>query len=102
MEREPEKIGCFIEKFIQGLEKKRKRYGERKKILQILEEKIRKDIGNHIIVGEIKRKKMVIEVDSPIWLYELSQRKEEILRVVKEVMGKKRVKDVILRVGNGK
>ncbi|MEK6576256.1 MAG: DUF721 domain-containing protein, partial [Nitrospirota bacterium] len=68
-----------------------KRWGE------IMGEKI----ANHTIPGQIRYKKLYIEVDNPVWMHQLLFLKDEILNRVNRSIGREIINEVRFKLGTG-
>lgn len=69
-----------------------KRWGE------IMGEKI----ANHTIPGQIRYKKLYIEVDNPVWMHQLLFLKDEILNRVNRSIGREIINEVRFKLGTGR
>ncbi len=69
-----------------------KRWGE------IMGEKI----ANHTIPGQIRYKKLYIEVDNPVWMHQLLFLKDEILNRVNRTIGREIINEVRFKLGTGR
>ncbi len=96
--REPRKLEGILESLLKEIEKKKRWNLNRAEIFRLLEEKILKGISHHIKFGEIKRGKVTMMVDNPVWCYELRFKKDLIKSVLNEYLGKEKIKEVRVRV----
>ncbi len=69
-----------------------KRWGE------IMGEKI----ANHTMPGQIRYKKLYIEVDNPVWMHQLLFLKDEILNRVNRSIGREIINEVRFKLGTGR
>ena len=65
------------------------------KILKVWNECVGETISKFSKPVDIKKNKLYVSVETSVWRYELSARKEEILTRVNEVLKNKKVKDII-------
>ena len=95
--KEPLKIDSLIERVIKNTENKRKEYAQKEDLLCFLEKKFNPGISRHIQLGNLRKKKMVIKVDSTIWMQEINFRSSELVALINEFLGGDKVDKITLR-----
>jgi predicted nucleic acid-binding Zn ribbon protein len=80
-----------------GFEQKMVESSLQKKWGEIMGEKI----ANHTIPGQIRYKKLYIEVDNPVWMHQLLFLKDEILNRVNRTIGREIINEVRFKLGTG-
>lgn len=65
------------------------------KILKVWNECVGETISKFSKPVDIKKNKLYVSVETAVWRYELSARKEEILGRVNEILKNKKLKDII-------
>jgi predicted nucleic acid-binding Zn ribbon protein len=93
----PEGIGFVIESVIKKLDTKS--HGLKNKILSAWQNTNEEKALAHTRPVAIKRKVLVIEVDSSTWIYALSLKKKAILAEMKRLLGKDKIEDIRFRMG---
>ncbi|MBI5746942.1 MAG: DUF721 domain-containing protein [Nitrospirae bacterium] len=59
-------------------------------------------IANHTMPGQIRYKKLYIEVDNPVWMHQLLFLKDEILNRVNRSIGREIINEVRFKLGTGR
>ncbi len=96
--KKPVVIGEILKKVISDLEASKKTDIEL--INNILKKAAPKKLMGHMRVqGKIKEK-LIIRVDSPIWLYEAHKHKEKLLRIIRQGQIKNKIEELLFRVGS--
>lgn len=95
---QPENIGNIVDNVLSGIEKKGP--GKKEKILNIWQKAAGEKAAAHSRPVNIKRKILTIEVDSSTWFYFLNMKKNRLLADINKKMGKDKVKDLRLRMGD--
>lgn len=54
---------------------------------------------SHTRLASFKAKRLVVNVDSPAWMYELNLRKQQLLGALNKQLKEEQVKEIILRIG---
>jgi predicted nucleic acid-binding Zn ribbon protein len=86
-------LGSVISK-ISG-EKKEKIDQIRRAWDKILDKKSHK----HVRLTSFKEKKLIVNVDSSAWMYELNLRKQQLLEGLNKQLRQGQVKEIVLRIG---
>ena len=55
---------------------------------------------SHTRLASFKAKRLVVNVDSPAWMYELNLRKQQLLDALNKQLKGEQVKEIILRIGD--
>lgn len=95
----PEHISKILEKVWGKMEKKKEEMVEFSKISENLKLILGKKISGHIKPCKIYRKKLVVLVNTPVYLQELLFKKEGIIEAINRSAGKELIRNVNFRVG---
>lgn len=60
-----------------------------------------REAGNHSSPARIRGKILIVNVDSPIWIYQLNLKKAEIEKKLNRLIGRKPPLSIRLRAGEG-
>ncbi|MBU1130506.1 DUF721 domain-containing protein [Patescibacteria group bacterium] len=96
--RRPEDIKKILDKLIGKIGKKGP--GKKDRILAAWKKAVGEKAAGHSRPVSIKRKVLMIEIDSSTWMYELNLKKDHILRDVRKQLGEDKVKDLRFRMGD--
>jgi predicted nucleic acid-binding Zn ribbon protein len=92
----PTPIGDITKSVVKSLSEGRHAKGEKVKALWA--EAVGERFTKHAQPGSFKKKRLVVNVDSSSWLYELTIRKGKILNKLKEDLGDE-IKELQFRIG---
>ncbi|MCK4261854.1 DUF721 domain-containing protein [bacterium] len=93
-----EEIKTVLDKVLRNLDIERKK--EEGEIWQNWREWIGEDVGRHTQPQSLNYGKLVVNVDSSVWVEQLTKfRKEEILKELNRRLGKDLIKEIHFRVG---
>ncbi|MEA3355625.1 MAG: hypothetical protein U9Q63_04065 [Patescibacteria group bacterium] len=95
--KKPVVIGEILKKVIGDLETSKNTDIEL--INNILKKSAPKKLMSHMRAQRKSKEKLVIYVDSPIWLYEAHKHKEELLRIIQQGQIKSKIEELLFRVG---
>lgn len=96
--KKPEGIGGILVKVLGKIEKQGP--GKRERILEAWREAAGEKALLHSRPVGIKRKALIIEVDSSTWLYDLSLKKRSTLRYIKTKLEEYKIEDIKFRMGD--
>jgi len=96
--KKPIAIGEILKKVIGDLEPSKKT--DIGLINNILKKSAPKKLVSHIRAQRKSKEKLVIHVDSPIWLYEAHKHKEKLLRIIQQGQTKSKIEELLFRVGS--
>jgi predicted nucleic acid-binding Zn ribbon protein len=71
---------------------------ESQKLFAVWQEEVG-ELAKHAQIGNFREGKLVIEVDNPVYMQELSAKRKSIMDKVNKRMGKKLIAEVRFRVG---
>ncbi|MBU0533981.1 MAG: DUF721 domain-containing protein [Candidatus Omnitrophica bacterium] len=95
----PEPLSKILEKIWKKIEKQKEEKTEIAQVLDKLNLVLGKNISSHAKPYKIYKKKLIIVVNSPVYLQELLFKKEKIIEAVNQTFGKEKIKEVNFRVG---
>lgn len=95
--KEPIRIDSLIEKIIKNAKSKKREFSKKKDLLRFLELRFTPGISKHIQLGTLRKRKMVIKVDSAIWMQEMNFRSRELVSLINEFFGENKVERITLR-----
>jgi len=91
-----EAIDAYLKK--RGFEKKIKE----KEVISIWREVVGEEVEKHAKPFIFKKGRLHVLTSSPIWIQELTMRKEEIIKKINEKLGEEVVKEIFFRIGEVK
>lgn len=97
MERRPERIDNIIKSIFNKLDKASSLTSD--EITKIWREAAGKKASLHTKPESFRKKKLIINVDSSSWLYELTLKKNELLKGLKKRLGEDEIKELQFRIG---
>ena len=89
-------LGDIVKGVIKDLGKKRVTEED---MAKAWEETAGKKAAKHTKPVSLKKARLTVNVDSSVWLYELSTRKKELVAGLTEKLDKKKIKEIRFRVG---
>jgi len=92
----PQKIKPIIARVMASLTK-----GELEPVRKCWQALLGEEAANHAVPVSIKKDRLIVEVDSSVWLQHLTMRKLDILQKLKDVPLDKPVEDIRFRHGKG-
>lgn len=98
-ESTPTPVGKILEKVWKTIEKKGEQREKLSQILEDIKSVLGKEIGSRIKLDKIYRKRLILLVSTPVYLQELSFKKESIVEAVNQSAGEEIIKNVSFRVG---
>jgi len=97
MKHQTERIDGVIKSIIEKLDKQPNPTSD--EIEKIWKEIVGNKAFPHTKPVSLRKKRLVINVDSSSWLYELTLRKNEILDKLKKGLGKDKIEELQFRIG---
>jgi predicted nucleic acid-binding Zn ribbon protein len=97
MKQKPERINSVVKSIIEKLDKKSNLTSD--EIEKIWKETAREKASLHTKPTSFRKKRLVINVDSSSWLYELTLRKNELLASLKKRLGEDKIEELQFRIG---
>jgi hypothetical protein len=96
--RSPERLGDILKKVWGKIEKQKEERAEISKVLDGMGFILGRKASAHIKPHKIYRKKLIIKVNSPVYLQEILFKKEKIIEAANRALGKEKIRDVSFRV----
>ncbi|HIE44070.1 MAG TPA: DUF721 domain-containing protein [Candidatus Omnitrophica bacterium] len=97
-QKKPEHLSKILKKVWSKIEKRRDEAIELSQIFDSIKELLGPELSTHIHTYHLYRKRLILEVDAPIYLQELLFKKEAILYSVNRYLGREVVENITLRV----
>jgi len=97
MKQKPERIDSIVKSIIEKLDKKSNPSST--DIERVWKEVAGEKISSHTKPASLRKKKLIINVDSSSWLYELTLKKNEFLANLKRGLGEDKIEQLQFRIG---
>lgn len=97
MKQKPERIDGVVKSVIERLDKQSNPTSD--DIAKIWKEIAGEKAFRHSRPNSLRKKRLVINVDASAWLYELTMKKGELLKMLKEKVGEDKIKELQFRIG---
>lgn len=98
-QRKPTPIKNILTDTIKNIISEKEDSVYREDINKAWEEAVGKAASRHSTPAQIKRNTLIINVDSPIWIYQLNIKKEEVEKKLNKLLGRKEPLKIRLRAG---
>ncbi len=96
--KKPEGIQKILHNLIGSIEKKDSK--KKEKILKVWQKTAGEKAYSHTRPVSIRRKTLIIEIDSSTWLYALNLKKRDLLKEIKKELQEYKIEDIRFRVGD--
>ena len=97
MPRKAERIDSVVKSIIERLNRQSNPTSE--DIKKIWKEVVGRKAFPHTSPASLRKKRLVINVDTSTWLYELTLRKDDLLARLKKRLGEDKIKELQFRIG---
>ncbi|NQT90603.1 MAG: DUF721 domain-containing protein [Candidatus Omnitrophica bacterium] len=99
--KQPELIKDILKTAIGGIEAETKGRVYKEDVQKAWEQAAGKEASRHSTPTNIKDKTLVIDVDSPVWIYQLRLKKDKIEKRLNKLIKNKEILSIKLRAGEG-
>lgn len=95
--KSPDGISNIVTKVIKRIEKQSP--GRKEEILKAWQGAAGKKASGHSRPVSLRRKILIIEIDSSTWFYELSLKKKTLLKDIRKELGEEKIENIRFRMG---